>query len=325
MTNNDLSVIMPNYNYGQHIAEALESVLSQSFPAGEIIVLDDGSTDDSVSIVQNYMKKHPNIRLLRNDSNMGLNYTLNRGLHEAKGEYFYAASSDDIVLPGFFERSMDMLNKYPQAGLCFCDWASLEKGRTIENRAYLSDKPVYFDPDEFEKILLRNEYTVIGGSTVIKKRAALIEAGGYLPELKAASDIFAHHVICFRHGACYIPEVFTLMRRHENQYSSKKFRPLDVELGMVRFAMDTVMSPGYEDVLPRFKRTAPFSHSSWDVLKLVLGTKKYRGFFSLKLLRYALFDRFIRRLIIGLLPMDLWRNVLGLYRKLRFRLTGGRT
>lgn len=318
-----LSVIMPNYNYGRYIGEALEAIASQSYAPDEMVIVDDCSTDNSVNIINGFLKKFPFMRLIRHERNRGVLESFNTGIQNTSGDYICLAASDDKVLPGFFEKTMALLKQYPGAGLCFSDWAMIEGEKVVEIRAYLSDKPRYFSPEEFKKILLRNEYTVIGGATVIAKRSDFLDAGGYLMELKAASDIFVNHVISFRRGACYVPEINIMLRKHENQYSSKKFRPLTVEMEMVRSMMDILLKPEYADVLPMFQSTAPFSHRSWDVLKLVIREKKYRGFFSLKLLRFALFDRFIRRLLLPILPMRVWRVLLGQYRKMKFMMGAG--
>lgn len=315
-----LSVIMGNYNYGQYIHEALDAIIAQTYSPMEVIICDDGSTDNSVEIIKDYVKRYPRIKFMQNEKNMGALYTVNRCLEAAKGDYICAASSDDKLLPELFEKSMGMLMQYPKAGLCFSDWAMIEGDKLIEKRAYLSNKPRYFSPEEFEKILLSNEFTVIGGISVITKRSALVEAGGYISGLKTASDIFANHVIGFRNGVCYIPEIMALLRIHENQFSSKKFRPLNVEMEVVKNTMDIVLTPEYADVLPKFQRTAPFSHSSWDVLTLVLSNKKYRRFFSVKLLRFALFDKFIRRMLMRLIPFSFWRCVLDKYKRVKFNL-----
>lgn len=320
MKNITISILMANYNYGQYIREALDAIFAQTYSPMEVIICDDGSTDNSVEIIKEYMKRYPGIKFMQNEKNMGGIYTVNRCLEAATGDYIYSAASDDKVLPGFFEKSMGLLMQYPQAGLCFCDWAMIEGNKMIKNKAYLSDKPCFLSPEKFVKILLNNEFYVIGGSTVVVKRSALMEAGGYIPALKSSCDIFAHHVISFRYGVCYIPEIMSLLRKHAKQYSAKVSRPLSVELNMVSRAMDILLTPEYADVLPKFKQTTPFSHRSWDVLKLVLSKRKYRCFFSVKLLRYAFFDRFIRRMILPILPMRLWRIILNEYKYLKYNL-----
>ena len=108
MTKSSLSVIMPNYNYANYIGEALNAILTQSFRPTEIIIVDDGSTDNSVAIIKEYMKNYSNIRLIQNEKNMGINYSNTLGLKKATGEYIYGCASDDRILPGFFEKSMEL-------------------------------------------------------------------------------------------------------------------------------------------------------------------------------------------------------------------------
>ncbi|MEE9605051.1 MAG: glycosyltransferase family 2 protein [Candidatus Scalindua sp.] len=71
MRKNTLSVVMPNYNYSQHVGETLEAILDQSFRPLEVIVVDDGSTDNSIEIIESISKRDPIVRLLKNEQNMG--------------------------------------------------------------------------------------------------------------------------------------------------------------------------------------------------------------------------------------------------------------
>ena len=317
MSKPTLSVIMPNYNYSKYIGEALDALFAQTYSPMEVIICDDGSTDSSVEIINEYIKRYPGIKFMRNEKNMGGLYTVNKCLEIATGDYVYYIASDDKILPGFFEKAMNLLIKYPKAGLCFGDYAILEGKRRIENKLYLADKPSYFSPVEFFKLLQRTEFTVIAGISVVVKRAALIEAGGFLPEIKWSSDIFAHHVIGFRYGVCYLPEITGLMRKHDIQYTAKHKRPLALELEVIKDTMDIVLRPQYSDVRDKFMKTAPFAHCTWDILKLAIFNKKYRGFFSFKLLRYAFFDKFVRRGLLRILPLNTWRVILNNYKRVK--------
>src|SRR5471030_1152802 len=97
-----LSVILPNYNHGRYLPRALDALLAQDRPADEIIVVDDGATDDSLDIVSRYAEEYPSIRALKNPKNMGVIVTLTRGLQAARGKYVYFGAADDFVMPGFF-------------------------------------------------------------------------------------------------------------------------------------------------------------------------------------------------------------------------------
>lgn len=94
-----ISVIMPNYNGEKYLVEAIESILNQTYRDFEFIIIDDGSTDNSVKIIKKYAQKDKRIKLLTNKKNLGLIKSLNKGLKIAKGKYIARMDSDDISLP----------------------------------------------------------------------------------------------------------------------------------------------------------------------------------------------------------------------------------
>src|ERR1700693_4007863 len=124
-----LSVVLPNYNHGKFVGRALAALLTQERAADEIIVIDDGSTDDSVTVIERIAATAPAIRLLRNPGNIGVIPTLQRGLEAARGKYVYFAASDDWIFPGFFALALRRLEADPDSGL-FCGEAMLIDGRT---------------------------------------------------------------------------------------------------------------------------------------------------------------------------------------------------
>jgi glycosyltransferase involved in cell wall biosynthesis len=118
MTTATLSVIVPNFNHAGFVSQALAAILGQSRVPDEIIVLDDASTDNSVEVIQGFIRKDPRIRLVQNPINKGVIATVNAGFEMASGTYVHSAAADDLVLPGFYEESMALLTRHPQAGFC---------------------------------------------------------------------------------------------------------------------------------------------------------------------------------------------------------------
>lgn len=110
-----ISIIMGIYNCAETLSEAIESILCQTYDNWKLIMCDDGSSDNTYEIANNYKKLYPNkIVLIKNDKNMGLNYTLNHCLKYVEGEYVARMDGDDLSLPNRFEKEVEFLDKNPQ-------------------------------------------------------------------------------------------------------------------------------------------------------------------------------------------------------------------
>ena len=97
-----VSVIITNYNYGQYIKEALDSVVAQTYKNIELIVIDDGSTDDSVEIIDQFKKDHPSAVVIK-QKNKGVVFARNKGLEKLKGDYLVFLDSDDKLPNNYIE------------------------------------------------------------------------------------------------------------------------------------------------------------------------------------------------------------------------------
>jgi glycosyltransferase involved in cell wall biosynthesis len=106
---NDLvSIIMPSYNTGRFIKETIESVLAQSYPAWELIIVDDCSTDDTDDVVSQYLADK-RIRYIKNDTNSGAAVSRNRALREAKGKWIAFLDSDDLWEPDKLQKQISFM------------------------------------------------------------------------------------------------------------------------------------------------------------------------------------------------------------------------
>lgn len=111
-----VSVLMPVYNAGQYLAQAIDSILSQSFRDWELILINDGSTDDSESIICHYDDER--IYYIKNTTNLGLIETLNKGIDYCHGEYIARMDADDISLPDRFKHQVSFLDDHPAYIMC---------------------------------------------------------------------------------------------------------------------------------------------------------------------------------------------------------------
>lgn len=111
LENPKVTVLMPVYNGEQYLSEAIESILNQTFTDFEFLIINDGSTDRSVDIIESY--DDPRIQLVHNGKNLKLITTLNRGIDLARGEYIARMDSDDISLPDRLAKQVEFLDTNP--------------------------------------------------------------------------------------------------------------------------------------------------------------------------------------------------------------------
>lgn len=133
-----LTVLMPVYNAEKFLAPAMESILQQTFTDFEFLILDDGSTDSSIEIIQSY--RDPRIRFYRNEQNMGISPTLNKGIELARAEFIARMDADDIAYPERLQKQYDYLETHPDCSLV----SSLvrvisEEGQFIRQDKFRSD------------------------------------------------------------------------------------------------------------------------------------------------------------------------------------------
>lgn len=116
-----ISILMGIYNCAGTLTEAIDSILAQTYTNWELILCDDGSSDDTYAVAQSYQNRFPDkIVLLKNEKNMGLNYTLNHCLEHATGDFIARMDGDDISLPHRFETELAALEAEPELDVVSC-------------------------------------------------------------------------------------------------------------------------------------------------------------------------------------------------------------
>ncbi len=166
-----VSVLMGIYNCQDTLEKAIESILAQSYPHWELILCDDGSSDSSYQIAEAYKKKYPNrIVLLKNETNQGLNVTLNRCFQASKGELLARQDADDVSLPQRFEKQVEYLVDHPECSFVSCNMyvfnGEFKAGVRIQHKIRPTKKDV----------LISNQFH---HATLMIRREALAAVGAY--------------------------------------------------------------------------------------------------------------------------------------------------
>ena len=122
-----ISVIMGIYNCKETLADAIESIINQTYTDWELIMCDDGSTDNTYQIAESYSEKYSNIILIQNECNRGLNYTLNHCLKYAKGKYIARQDGDDLSHEDRLKYEVEFLEDNPSFDLVATNMVSFDE------------------------------------------------------------------------------------------------------------------------------------------------------------------------------------------------------
>ena len=207
-----VSVVIPAYNYGHYLRDAIDSVLCQTFGALEMIVVDDGSTDNTAEIVRNY--KDPRVRYVH-QANAGLSAARNTGIREARAPLIALLDADDIWLP---EMLATVMARYaespPEVGAVAC--ASLRvdaAGAPIGGKAFAHGHDRWFTARD---IVLQSRFMP---STVVARRSAYAAAGEFDTTLRSSEDRDMWIRIGSRFKIYHVGTPLVLIRKHGNNMS----------------------------------------------------------------------------------------------------------
>jgi hypothetical protein len=283
---------MPNYNDSAYLREAVDSVLQQSYTSLELIIVDDGSTDDSVAILTDYERRDPRVRLFRNDQNRGAAFTLARAGREARGEYLYSGSSNDKILPMFFEKAVALLEQHPKADLCWTDPCHFFKsdGPLYCRKTGLTSGPAFLSREDLIRLYRDGTLSApFHANPALFRTAAFRAAGGYLPELRWTSDFFLTMVIAFRTGMCYIPEALACSRVQMRSYSQTAASQESIRTEVFKYLLDSLVSPSFREIAPAVKESGVLSYFGLPMFELARTDAKYEAVIDWKFARRARF------------------------------------
>ena len=209
-----VSVVMPVFNGEKYLAEAIESILTQTFADFELLIVDDASEDGSADIIRDFQNRDARIRSIKLAENVGIASARNKGNAVANGEYIAAMDCDDVSMPERLEKQVDFMQSNPRIGLLgTC-------ARTVN-----ADLTSYRD---FEVPLQHALITIniyfrprfVHSSTMIR-REYMIAVGGYAPGRRVADDLELQTRLLAKTHIRFanLPDALLLFRRHAKSTS----------------------------------------------------------------------------------------------------------
>jgi glycosyltransferase involved in cell wall biosynthesis len=206
-----ISIIIPCYNRADLIGETLDSIITQTYQNWECIIVDDGSTDNSIAVIKNYIENDKRFRLyLRDREPKGANTCRNIGYEKATGDFIQFFDSDDLMHNELLNKKIDIIKKNPDTELVLCkhkifpETHSLSKFKVnISSYNYLSDFVA-------EKVKLNTPNTLI-------KKDILIKTGVFNPYLIRAQEVeFYTRILIYTNKIKVIDEELIFVRAHDS-------------------------------------------------------------------------------------------------------------
>lgn len=240
-----VSVIIASYNHADYIEASIQSVLAQTYPNIELLVIDDGSKDDSVERIRRLQAQHGfNFRV---QQNQGLSRTLNAAIERARGVLIAPFGSDDIMLPDRIAKQVAWLADKPEVGICGGNIQEIdEHGHPRGTPKVLTQRRL-----DFEDVFLDRKPGV-PAPTLMFRRKALEQVGGFDPEVRLEDLLIELKITRAGWFIDALPDVLALYRVHAtNTYKNYRFMVDNVLKTYAQFADH----PAYAEVCARFRNS----------------------------------------------------------------------
>ncbi|PIW30994.1 MAG: hypothetical protein COW30_00820 [Rhodospirillales bacterium CG15_BIG_FIL_POST_REV_8_21_14_020_66_15] len=214
MTSPKVSVLMSVLNGEAYLAEAIDSVLAQTFEDFEFLIVDNASTDGTAAIIAAYDDKR--IVHLRNPDTLNLSQSLNKGLAAARGDYIARLDADDIAMPERLEKQARFLAAHPDVALVASAWTDFGDGVPLPGTPGPVPPP---DHDALVSALARS--SILAHSSIMFRRQAALDIGGYDEAYAYCMDYLLYFRLAETHGLAALPEPLVAVRVHAGQITQR--------------------------------------------------------------------------------------------------------
>lgn len=222
-----MSVAIPAYNHAPYIVESLESVVRQSYPVIEVVVVDDGSNDGTADLAESFIARHTDrfrrVKIVR-QANCGVSAASNRAIRECEGEWVHLLGSDDRLYPDKIAAQWQAILSWNEPGLAlvYADADFIDADGNIQSTTLSRRPPPGIDRCAWTWLMHTNR---IPNPTVAIRRSAFLALGGFDERLRL-EDLDAWLRLAARHPIARVPAVLAAYRRHAGNASRAQLRML---------------------------------------------------------------------------------------------------
>jgi glycosyltransferase involved in cell wall biosynthesis len=291
-----ISAIIPNFNHASFLPACIDAIIKQGDYVDEILIIDDASTDESLSVISSYVEKYTFIHLIKNPRNIGVHASINQALHYAKNSYVALCAADDYLLPGFFREASAMITKHPEIRLCFGDYCyfDTDKPDLFHPVRVISkcSKARIFTPDEVVSLASKSNFHVPSQVTLYHKDT--LHHYRYNSNFKSLADFYLNFQIALRYPVGYIPSYFGAYRVVQKSYGNQIRRQMKTRMKLYSYWIERVKK--VEDPMFRrhFTKAALFSFGGYFMLFYLFFHPKHWRMFPRMIYRVLLRKYFAR-------------------------------
>lgn len=224
-----ISVIIPSYNHAPFIADAIQSVLNQTFQDFEILIIDDGSKDNSVEVIKTFTDSR--IHFLVNEENKGAVYTTNKMIEHASGEYIALLNSDDVWETNKLEKQISFLENNQKYGVVFSNAQIINQdGSVFESQEHFY--ATVFEQPNCSRFEWLNYFFNVGNAichpSMLIRRSVYEDVGLYNPLMASLPDFEMWVRICLKYEIFIMPDKLVKFRILDNEQNASGANPENI-------------------------------------------------------------------------------------------------
>ena len=215
-----VTVVVPNYNHARYLAESLGSIEAQTRAPDRVIIIDDASTDDSISVISRFTAKHPTWELIRHESNRGVTRRQNEALATVETEWIGFLGADDVLHPEYLKKAMNEAATYPDVGLicACCEIIGPPGARMLRPMMLPAPKSTSLSPADVRSALLAGD-NYFPGTVSLYRRIAVQSLHGFDESTGSFADALLARQLALTYGFYFIANILGYWRIHGDNYS----------------------------------------------------------------------------------------------------------